>query len=337
MTEQPVRNEAGFRRRGRTLTVLTAANAALLLIAWLTESYVAERFRLLVWLTYVPQHPLGVPLVLLALWSTLARRWRHLAINGGAAVFFALTFLGFNIPFGRTTEPGTLRVLTVNTHAGMQGVERIARLIEAQKPDVVCLQETAPFRGFPDPLPGILARSPGWEIARAAEVTTLSRHPIVRRKAHTMLPEMGRSALETTLKLPAGDVTVFNVHYNTAYAERPDPGRDDLPRMSYRSMARWEQTSILFEAVEAVDGPVIVAGDFNNPPRGINYRRLTRRFTDAFRAAGWGFGYTLRSDLPVMRIDYIFTSADMGVTRCEALGVKVSDHRAVVADLTLRP
>ncbi len=330
--------ELAVRKRLPLLGIATSLNAVILLILWVVEGVIAERLRFLVWLTYVPQQPFGIPLLILLPWSVLARRWRLFLANITVAAAFLLTFLGFNIPFGSAGHSASspFRLMTLNTRVGINGVDKIVRLVESESPDILCLQETRGWRGNPDPLPPILRRLPGWNMARAGDVATVSRHPIEQVKSYPMLPLMDRAALQTTIRLPQGSVTIFNVHYNTNYRRRPEPNRSGLPRLSLRALARWEQTSVVLNAADPVAGPRIVAGDFNNPPRGLTYARLSERFTDSFRAAGWGFGYTFRSDLPLMRIDYIFTSPEIGVAGCRSLDSDASDHRAVVADLSVR-
>ncbi|MEQ1933847.1 MAG: endonuclease/exonuclease/phosphatase family protein, partial [Fimbriimonadaceae bacterium] len=76
--------------------------------------------------------------------------------------------------------------------------------------------------------------------------------------------------------------------------------------------------------------PSIAAGDLNEQPLGPNYYRLTEYWTDAFEAAGQGFGYTLTATLPNHCSDYIL-SRGIHPVRCEVLPDVVSDHRAIVA------
>jgi endonuclease/exonuclease/phosphatase family metal-dependent hydrolase len=76
-------------------------------------------------------------------------------------------------------------------------------------------------------------------------------------------------------------------------------------------------------------------GDFNTPPRGRVYRELTAKFEDGFRTAGYGAGYTYPARRPLMRIDYVFTTAGITVKRCRVIPVQASDHLPVIADIGL--
>jgi vancomycin resistance protein VanJ len=93
--------------------------------------------------------------------------------------------------------------------------------------------------------------------------------------------------------------------------------------------------------VEANGGPALVLGDFNTSDGQPLYRLLRRRLDDAYRAAGWGFGFTFPSPrgsplgFPVVRIDYVFHDEFWATQAAWTGSLPGSDHRYVVADLLL--
>jgi endonuclease/exonuclease/phosphatase (EEP) superfamily protein YafD len=132
-------------------------------------------------------------------------------------------------------------------------------------------------------------------------------------------------------------VTVVTTHFNTG---RPNDSLLNCAcgvRKYLRQAAqiRLAQAACLLEFAGQFRGPVIICGDLNNPPRGVCYRRITRVYGDAFADAGWGYGYTYRSRLPLLRIDYILTRGPLIASNCFAPGDVASDHRAVVADVLI--
>jgi vancomycin resistance protein VanJ len=161
---------------------------------------------------------------------------------------------------------------------------------------------------------------------------TFSRHPIVSQRVHRLPTKIGAGLLETMVDVRGQRLTVFNVHISI-----PVAGPSGLRPASLRARAavRAEQLTALSRATDAVKSPVIIMGDFNTPPRGRLYRRLTSRFQDVFHSAGPVLGYTYSSTLPVLRIDYIFTSSTVQARRCFVPEVWASDHRPVVAELVL--
>ncbi len=85
-----------------------------------------------------------------------------------------------------------------------------------------------------------------------------------------------------------------------------------------------------------------------------DYQRLTESYTDAYRVAGWGLGFTFPDftyaeavpDVlppasmpvrPVMRLDYIFYNSAFQALEARVLSSSGdSDHRPVFARLALR-
>jgi endonuclease/exonuclease/phosphatase (EEP) superfamily protein YafD len=80
-----------------------------------------------------------------------------------------------------------------------------------------------------------------------------------------------------------------------------------------------------------------VAGDFNAPVESVIYQESWGDWTNAFSAAGWGFGRTRMSRWIRARIDHIL-SDDRWVVHRSWVGPDVgSDHRPLFAELRLRP
>jgi vancomycin resistance protein VanJ len=149
---------------------------------------------------------------------------------------------------------------------------------------------------------------------------------------------MGEQGLVTRYELatPAGAVTLFSLHFATPRDDlrkvihENERGPDDL---SANSSLRGVQAANVARAAENVTGPVLLVGDFNTPPESIYFRRIWPRYTDAFSAAGWGWGYTFINSRTMVRIDHILAGEGWQCRRCW-IGPNVgSSHRPVLADL----
>ncbi len=130
---------------------------------------------------------------------------------------------------------------------------------------------------------------------------------------------------------------MLNTHFNVGSIPRlMTRSKESLPElMGHTSCVLSEQMRALVDIAQSSEAPVIIAGDLNLPPLGPTYRRAARLYQDAFRAAGWGLGYTSRPDRPLFRIDYIFVDKAATVSSCFLPTEIVSDHRPVVADIIL--
>jgi endonuclease/exonuclease/phosphatase (EEP) superfamily protein YafD len=140
-------------------------------------------------------------------------------------------------------------------------------------------------------------------------------------------------AQRVVLRIPAGPITVFNVH----------PLRSGGWRQRYRQIA-----SLLEEEVLPEKTPVILGGDFNAPDHSQLYELVAGHLKNAHREAGLGFGFTYpSSDVRVLRlfpapsvvrIDHIFFSDHFVALRAGTMDESGgSDHRAVFAELDLQP
>ena len=355
-TEKPQGANATSTRGALWLPVFSALHLVALLILWALENIIGERNRWTALMLYLPQQGLIFAPLLLLFW-TARRQWKQRRAstrdgaktrNSGAAIGIAwfcngaalalawFGFLGFVVPLGKRAAPPNalrLRAMTFNVHLGASGTQRIARLIRQENPDIICLQETRALGAIPDPIPPLKKLLPQWHFARSGEVTTLSRFPIVATRVHP-IKNTQRVVLETEIVARGRHISIDNTHFITDRAALRRP-KNRLSTLGGSAALRLHQMRQLQGIVPENASRVLVMGDFNNPPRGLLYQRLSARWTDAFAAAGFGFGSTFRSDVPLLRIDYIWASRDLRVLAAHVSPQRASDHRAVVADFAI--
>lgn len=328
-------------RRGRFdfLFVVTALYGGALAALWLVQHVVGERSWVGTLLTYAPQPIYALPLAVFTLAALLRLNWRALRLDAVLAAGFLFLFLGFNIPVPSAAPPeDSLKVMTLNIHHGSGGVGEVVRLIREREPHVVCLQEANAYAEWGDPVPLLARKLPDYRLVRTGEMATLSRLPVHSSRV-VPLTDRGwrRGALEATVAWKQGRVKVLNVHLLTsANGKSLATSRGRLREyLSHTGNIRSEQIASILEWRKQQSDPVIVTGDFNTPPRGRLYSRLTREMQDTFEQCGAGFGYSYSSQIPVLRIDYVFVSDGIRPVQCETLPVRVSDHRPVLAHVVV--
>jgi endonuclease/exonuclease/phosphatase (EEP) superfamily protein YafD len=323
-------------RFSRVFWVLTGLNLSALVAVWLLERVLAERHWLVTVMAYVPQHPIGLVTVALMVWALMARDLRGFAANLPALALFAFFFMGLNLPW-RAMLAGKpdgvpLRVVTYN----IQDDSASLASMRALKPDVICAQESDALE---DPHLGGQSLISGYAAVTDDELTVISRYPI-RSHRVVRFPRSQHMLSEAVLDVGGVPVTVINIHIWTLDIQGRFPNYADLSlkdRVTRFSTDRWEAVEKLLALAGEASGPVIVCGDFNLPPRGALYNALRARLDDAFAVAGWGLGFTYRADVPMLRIDYVWTTDRLRATQSFVLDDRVSDHRALVADLVLGP
>jgi endonuclease/exonuclease/phosphatase (EEP) superfamily protein YafD len=283
-------------------------------------------------------------------WLPLAlyrRRWASLVVEGICAAAFVWlfgdVFLGPDLdppPEGATV----ITVMTYNLGDGLARPEKLVPLIRETGADIVGLQEV----------------NPETEAALATELTDLypyqalyglgipgkgllSRYPILRSDLLELNP--GRPDLRAVVDVDGAPVTVIVAH--------PPPPR--LERTGIRQRpGTAAQVDGLVATVAAVEGPLLVLGDFNVTRLHDAYRRLQAAgLRDVYRLAGRGAGFTTPTRLaklaergnrlgdlplpPLLRIDYVWVSVHWQPLEAWVGDDAGSDHLPVVARLALPP
>jgi len=341
--------------------------SALVLLSWVLLAAASERFLPATLLAYGPRFLMLAPFaVLLPVALVLARRAllplcaALLLLVGpimGGRV--ALRTLGRAMP--ATPPAGTIRVLSFNAQGGRGAAFRIRDYIEDTRPDLIAVQECG------EELWRSLEAIDGWYRSRHESLCTASRWPIesldsMPRADFERIAQFGYGgtglAVRHVLRSPRGPFVFVNLHLET-----PRRGLDALlgdqglvpdkigsARDAYTApsgdVARGIELNAAIRdreneraAIWSIKGdkrvPSVIAGDFNLPVESTIYRRHWSAFTDAFEAAGNGFGWSKREGrLLRVRIDHILTTDASPKPVGAWVGPDIgSDHRPVLADL----
>lgn len=146
---------------------------------------------------------------------------------------------------------------------------------------------------------------------------------------------------QITVALPDGSqVEVVNVHLSTAATDLRFWHRSAWQGHRSNRALRLKELSLVQQVLEQTTSfpntPTLFGGDFNSPASDVVHRLLTRDFTDAFAAAGTGWGNTFQRRLPILRIDHLYSTRHFAPVRCHTVTTRHSDHRMVVADFLKR-
>lgn len=219
----------------------------------------------------------------------------------------------------------TLRVLSYNVLSLRRGTDKVAAVIRACDPDVVCVQEAPRFLfwrrrcraladaaglkvvtgGRPAGAVLLLAR-PGLRVVATRDVKLPWHPPLHRRGIAIGVFDVGGT-----------QVTVASTHLSL----------DDSERLA--------QAGLVVAHLAELDRPAVLAGDVNEDPDDAAWRVLATSFADAYVTAPLGDGLTSTAAHPRRRLDAVFVDRRLGVVSCgvpEVAGLAgASDHRPVLA------
>lgn len=178
-----------------------------------------------------------------------------------------------------------------------------------------------------------------------------SRYPI--RQSQTIeFPNTNNGAIWADLDVKGMTIRIINVHMQTTSFDRmrskaaqargeqdeeQERGiylgySDNFRENTVRRAGQAEQISSLINATEY---PLIVCGDFNDPPGTFTYETLKNGLKDGFQTAGEGYGATYRGFHHLLRIDYLFHSTLLEGIKYKVIPYDMSDHNPVYLEVGL--
>jgi endonuclease/exonuclease/phosphatase (EEP) superfamily protein YafD len=275
-----------------------------------------------------------------------------LGLCAAAGVLFGQQFghLFLPAPVQAASSGPSLRILTYNVLGNRNDARALAELARVEQPDVIVIQEL-PLEYAQDLTRRLGTVYPYRELTELDESNdgggTFSRLPILEAEMVRPLPS---SNLFQRLRLGLGErsIRLINVHTKAPRLRTRNPPGPIPPIVrGFGSAEREQELEWLIAETARLDGPYILAGDFNIAADSRPYRHFPDRWHDAFREAGWGFGHTfpthyalwrgrLAVSIPLVRIDYILTSPELTARRAWVPQVEGSDHLPVIAELELR-
>ena len=258
------------------------------------------------------------------------RRRLIAAVAAVAAVVLAMCVLPRAVPdAGRGPESGVrLIVMTLNLFAGATDARALVDLVRANDVAALAVQELTPAAASGLGAAGLGTLLPYHALADEPGTTgsgLYSRYPI--SSPGSQRGAGGNLQAYATVRAPrAGPLRIESAHPLAPYA--------------VSALAAWETDLAAEPPADPRGTPRILLGDFNATLDHAPLRELVARgYRDAADAAGkgltgtWG-PYRGRALLPVT-IDHVLVDKRIGVRDVEVHDVAGSDHRAIVATLTV--
>ncbi len=255
------------------------------------------------------------------------------------ALLLGVTAAIWQQPATVSAQSDTLRIFNYNAHNGfdMRGglaLEKMARLIESQQPDIITLQEVS--RGWAVNGSVDMVTWLGWRLGMKALFSAtagpdwghalLTRYPVVRHEKFALPPPglpLGRGFAYHEIDIGGKrPLLLINTH---------------LHHIGVDATIREQQVAGILHFLEGYPMErLVITGDLNAQPMEPPLRSLGAvGLRDLIEEAGLKPGYTFPADNPTRRIDYILASPDIGVRQIEIPADAVSDHRGIGATIVI--
>lgn len=257
------------------------------------------------------------------------------------------------------TDSGNIKIMTYNVGAyiDINDAKRthdfvkndVIALINSEKPDVVCLQESGRWTmesrdEFASKI-GCKYHSLNTHSHRGNII--FSRFPLEDDEYTEAFNASGAAGFVKLVK--AGSLGKFyleNTHlqsYNITkdeinyvadtknYVENSSTGKSIVTKLKDGFLARIDHTKAIVNNLPEKDIPIIICGDFNDTPLSYTYHQMRKAgFEDSFLEVGSGVGRTYCGRLPMLRIDYVWHGNGIVPFTCHTMKKKLSDHYPVV-------
>ena len=280
------------------------------------------------------------------------------------------TFLGRNIQLFKKEIPKdklaqSFKVITFNVQGFEQMINRqpngemlnMFDFFRKEDADIICMQEFVinPQKGLDEySISKKLEKMPYSHIELTGKtfgIATFSKYPIVRKEL-IYADNTTNACMCSDIVIRNDTIRVYNIHLKSVgfnedqrhlldnvvkkdyYKSDIRTVRSIIRNLKNSSLEREKQVEILSSHIALSKYPVIVCGDFNDPPTSYSYRKVRGKLKDAFIEAGSGRSTTyVIGRLASLRIDYIMHSDVFNAYNYECPRVYISDHFPVICRL----
>ncbi|MCR4583537.1 MAG: endonuclease/exonuclease/phosphatase family protein [Prevotella sp.] len=309
-------------------------------------------------------------LLFLFFWLTFKWQRAWIPIAGFVLAYVPLTnYMPMNLRASVTADSAhTLKLITYNVcqyggnYKYEEGFDTVFGYLRRQQADIVCLQEDADTwrRYVMQRYKKLYAHNDTTIFCNTAAsmngVGIHTRFPILRKERITYESEANGSVAYYLLLDNGDTLLVVNNHLEGTHLTKED--RANYKRMlrgdMKRDTASTESKLLIGKLANAAakrapqadavhryiashrQYPIIVCGDFNEPPLSYSVRTIGEGLTDCFATSGTGIGLSYNQKGFFVRIDHIFCSSYFEPMKCEVDSkMDASDHNPMVCWLKM--
>jgi len=257
------------------------------------------------------------------------------------------------------TESGNIKLMSYNLayFSDITDIKRtkdlvkidVIQLINNEKPDIVCFQESG---AWSDNKADEFGEKIGCKyhcVNRFSHRGNIifSRFPLEDDEYTEIFNASGAAGFVKLVKAGSrGTFYLQNTHLQSysitkeeidylgdtkKYVENSSKGKSVVMKLKDGFEARTYDTKAIVSNLPAKNIPLAICGDFNDTPMSFTYQQLKNAgFEDAFLEVGHGVGITYCGKLPMLRIDYFWHGEGIRMLSFNTVKEKMSDHYPIV-------
>ncbi len=265
----------------------------------------------------------GLGLAVLAM--LFGARWRGLIVLLvvlASAVQGAMLVWGFyerRIPIA-DAPLAEFRFLSFNVLSGNRLAAELVDAVVADPPDVLLVMETPGIEPYLDRLQAVFPYRVGCDDTGSCDISLHSRFPIADGQIVKVAPYHNERVVTGRISVEGQEITVAGVHLSKPYFDQ----------------ASWIELSAINRVLGAIEGPLVLAGDFNAAPWTEPLVILGEQqalIPGPFVPATW----PVRLGPLGVPIDNMFTRGNARLLTLEAGDALGSNHRPLWADVAIYP
>lgn len=291
---------------------------------------------------FAPREYLILPwigLLLLALVSGRRRVARLVTLTVVGALCTSLFVAGYELPrlYTPSGQRRAMRIVTYNADRMSSLAFHMRDELEKWDADVVLLQGCATaLAATLNDLPGVAVHTTNeYCLVTRGKLEAVDTMPRTRRGGALGYADVG-NVLRYQVHVAGVSIPVYSVHFDSPRDALGDARRREFSRLAPNIYSRRLQSEAITNWVTRSDSAFVVAGDFNTPFGSAILRQDWGDLTNAFSAAGTGFGYTMEAGVYSVRIDHVLVTPTFVVQGVKVLSGYPSEHQPVIVDLAWR-
>jgi len=283
-------------------------------------------------------------------WLFVKRKYMWLSL---VLIIFGLPTISRHLQIfpKRTDNKQGIKILSYNVRNFQQlgsknkksTIQSVVNLISEQKPDIVCFQEF-PKTKKPEDIVNLNIPSYGQGANIIyTKLKVVNQGIVINEKDNKFGIYTDMLFGNDTIRVINIQLLSYSISKELEFYENTDKVNRKRFLFSVASKLnkgftrRVQETQKLTKAISHSHYPVILCGDFNDPPASFTYQKIiSTGLKDAFVESGSGYGNTYSWSFPKVRIDYIMGSNKFDIYNYNVLHTNLSDHYSIESLLVLK-